>query len=480
MDFRPIFYVIGVFLCILATCMLLPMLADLYTGSSDWRVFFFCGIITAFFGGALVLSNSGQNFNLSIRQAFLLTSLSWIIMCAFGALPFYMSELDMNFADSFFESMSGITTTGSTVIVGLDNAPKGILLWRGLLQMLGGIGFIVMAISLLPMLRVGGMRLFRTESSEREKALPRAAQLANSIAVIYIGLTVLCMICFMLTGMGVFDASVHAMAALATGGFSNYDASFGQFTNPFTHIIAIIFMLLGGMPFVLYIKAIRGDIRPLFQDTQVRWFLAVILACTLALSAYMVIYQGKSPFDSILSAAFNIVSIGTTTGFASEDYTKWGFFPISVFFFLTFLGACSGSTSGGIKIFRFQILFEAVNVQFKKLLHPHGVFIPHYNEKPIPKDVPLSVMGFFFVYIFVFAAATMALCFLNLDLITAASSVVACMGNVGPGLGDIVGPAGHFKPLPDAAKWILSLCMLLGRLELFTLLVLLSPHFWMR
>ena len=460
--------------------MLLPMLADLYTGSEDWKVFFFCAIITAFFGGALVLSNSGKNFSISIRQAFLLTNMSWIIICAFGALPFYMSELDLSFADSFFESMSGITTTGATVIVGLDNAPKGILLWRGLLEMLGGLGFIVMGISVLPMLKVGGMRLFRTESSEREKALPRAAQTAHTIAGIYIFLVLLCTICFMFTGLDFFDALVHSMGALATGGFSNYDTSFAAFENPLTLVVAIIFMLIGGMPFILYIRAFKGNAAPLLRDTQVRWFLTTVLLVSLIMTANLVFHNGGNIFHAFLRTAFNVTSIITTTGFVSEDYMLWGALPVALFFFITFIGGCSGSTTGGIKIFRFQVLFSVVNVQIKKLLHPHGVFIPHYNGKPIPPDVPVSVMGFFFVYILVFSLGTVALSATGLDFMSAMSGVIACLSNAGPGLGALVGPVGTYEPVSDMAIWILSACMLMGRLELFTLLVLLSPHFWMR
>ena len=483
MDFRPILHVIGVLLSILAASMMLPMLIDLYDHSDDWKVFGFCIVITAFFGGALLLSNSGQGSNLSIRQAFMLTVLSWISICAFGALPFRLSELEMSYTDAFFEAMSGITTTGATVIVGLENAPRGILLWRGILNFLGGLGFIVMAMSVLPILKVGGMRLFRTESSEREKALPRAAHFASSIAFIYIGLAMICALCFMLSGLGLMDSLVHAMAAIATGGFSNYDSSFGAegpISGPLSKITAIVFMLIGGMPFILYIKAFRGNATPLLRDTQVRWFITVVLTSALALTAYLVIERNIGFLDALLRALFNVTSIITSTGFVSEDYSLWGSFAVSLFFFLAFIGGCSGSTSGGIKIFRFQVLFAVMNVQIKRLLHPHGVFIPHYNGRPIPKDVPLSVMGFFFVYILTFSVGAIGVSLTGQDFLTSVSAVIACLSNVGPGLGSIVGPAGTFAPLSDVAKWILSACMLIGRLELFTILVMLSPHFWRR
>ena len=477
MDFRPVLYVVGILLSFLSISMILPMLVDLQAGNPDWEVFLLCIAATIFFGVSLILSNAHHDLSINTRQAFMITVLSWIAMAAFGALPLYYSVLNLSFTDAFFESMSGITTTGATVISGLDNAPPGILLWRGIIQMFGGLGFIVMGMSLLPLLKVGGMRLFTMESSESEKALPRAAQLAGSISIVYFTLIALCLLCFMLTGMSLFDAAVHAMATLATGGFSNYDASFSHFTNPMTHVVAIIFMILGGMPFVLFIKAAKGDTKPLFRDSQVHWFIGILLFCSLSITGYLMLVEHRS-FDIFLKALFNITSIATSTGFANDDYQQWGYYPACIFFFITFIGACSGSTSGGIKIFRIQVLTATVKIQIKKLLYPNGVFIPEYNGKPIPPDVPVSVMSFFFIYIVIFAVASLALCVCGLDILTSASAVVTSMSNVGPGLGPIVGPAGNFAPLPDAAKWILSLCMLLGRLEIYTMLVMISPHFW--
>jgi trk system potassium uptake protein len=478
MDFRPIFYVIGVLLGILAASMILPMLVDLYSLSSDWRVFFLSIVITAFFSGSLILSNGGQKFDLSIRQAFVLTALSWLVLGLFSAMPFYMSELGLNYTDAFFEAMSGITTTGATVITGLDTAPKGILLWRGILHMLGGLGFVVMGISVLPLLRVGGMRLFRTESSEKEKALPRAAENAKFIAMIFLLLTFLCMMCFMFTGMSLLDATVHAMSAVATGGFANYDASFASFTNPWARIIAITFMLAGSLPFILYIRALRGDMRPLLKDQQVRVMLLTTTGISLVMAAYLSFDQDTGFFDALLRALFNVTSVITTTGFVSEDYGLWGATPIVIFFFITFIGGCSGSTSGGIKIFRFQVMFAVVGVQIKKLLYPHGTFIAHYNKRPIPPDVPASVMVFFFMFMMVLVMGTICVSLTGIDFMSSISAVVSCLSNVGPGLGTIAGPSGTYAPFSDTAIWILSVCMLLGRLELFTLLVLFSPYLW--
>lgn len=478
MDIRPILYVNGILLSVLSLSMVFPMLADIYFGYDDWKVFLMCIIITSFFGGALILGNTGQDFSVTTRQAFLLTNSAWIFLPTFGALPFLLSSLDMSFTDSFFEAMSGITTTGSTVITGLDYAPAGILLWRAILQWLGGIGIIIMAMSVLPLLKVGGMQIFSSELSEDEKVLPRTAQLASSIVVIYCCLTAMCAFAYMFVGFEIFDAIAHALTTIATGGFSTYDASFSHYDSASPKIVAIIFMISGGIPFVLYLKAARGNLRPLFTDSQVQWFLSILAISITITAAYLINHDQLGFGDALLKSTFNIVSIMTGTGFSSEDYNSWGPLIVNLFFFLTVVGACAGSTSCGIKIFRFQVLYSVTKVQISKLLHPNGVFLPHYNGKPMPVDVPASVMGFFFIYAFGFALLAIALSCVGLDFMTAMSGAATSISNVGPGLGDIIGPTGNFKSLPDSAKWILSAGMLLGRLELFTVLVMFSPQFW--
>lgn len=478
MDIRPILYVNGVLLSILSISMIFPMLADFYFGYDDWKVFFLCIVITAFFGGALILSTSGHNFDITTKQAFLLTNSVWVTLPAFGALPFWFSSLDMSFTDSFFEAMSGITTTGSTVIVGLDYAPAGILFWRAILQWLGGIGIIIMAMSVLPFLKVGGMQIFITELSENEKALPRTAQLASSIALVYVVLTLICALFYMLVGLQIFDAVAHAMTTISTGGFSTFDSSFSHYETYHPQFVATVFMIMGGIPFILYVKAVRGDVNSLFQDSQVRWFFSILAICIVLMTSYLVSHDHLGFTEALQKSSFNIVSVMTGTGYGAGDYNAWGGFAVSLFFFLMVVGACAGSTSCGIKLFRFQVLYSVTKVQISKLLHPSGVFLPHYNGKPMPKDVPSSVMGFFFIYALAFSFLAVALSFVGLDFITAMSGAATSLSNVGPGLGDIIGPSGTFKPLPDSAKWICSLGMLAGRLELFTLLVMLSPHFW--
>lgn len=479
MELRPVFYVIGILLCTLALSMSVPLLIDLYYGNPDWKTFFICIVITAFFGGSLVFTNtSPQGFTLGIRQAFLLTTLSWIFLAIFSALPLWLSALNLSFTDAFFEAMSGITTTGSTVITGLDYAPPGILLWRAILQWLGGIGIIVMALSVLPFLKVGGMQLFRMESSENEKALPRATKLASSIFFIYIIMTLACMIAYHMSGLELFDALAHAMTTIATGGFSTFDESFGNFDTVWIEITAIIFMILGSLPFVLYLKAMRGKPVLLFSDPQIKGFLALIILSITVMVAFLVLHNHEQWQTALRHASFNIVSIITGTGYTNHDYGLWGGFAVNLLFFLMVVGGCAGSTTCGIKIFRFQVLHAVSGTQIKKLLHPHGVFIPHYGGKPLPEGVSSAVMGFFFLYAICFALLAIALSFTGLDYLTAMSGAATSISNVGPGLGEIIGPNGTFAPLSDPAKWILCVGMLLGRLELFTVLVLLSPNFW--
>lgn len=478
MDLRPIFFVIGIFLLILAASMSIPMVVDLYFNNPDWRTFFLCIICTGFFGGALILSNAGEYRSLSIRQAFLLTTLSWLALSLFSAFPLWLSNLNLSFTDALFEAVSGITTTGSTVITGLDTAPPGILLWRAILQWLGGIGIIVMALSVLPFLKVGGMQLFRTESSEDEKAMPRAAQMASSIALVYIGLTILCAALYGMAGMTGFDSIAHAMTTIATGGFSTFDSSFAHHQNPWIDIIAIVFMIMGGLPFILYLKALRGNTGALFRDSQVRFFMGIIAVAIIVMTSYLVLNNIFDLNEALRRSAFNVVSIITGTGYTNGDYGQWGGFAISLMFFLMVVGGCAGSTTCGIKIFRFQVLVEVTKTQIKQLLYPNGIFIPHYNGRPLPMGVPISVMGFFFMYALSFTVLAILLSFVGLDYLTAMSGAATSISNVGPGLGDIIGPSGTFQELNNAAKWFLCAGMILGRLELFTVLIILSPAFW--
>lgn len=479
LDVRPIFFIIGILLVTLAAGMGVPALTDLIAGQSDWRVFAGSAGACLFIGVGLILTMRTETMRIGVRQAFLLTTVSWLVIALFGALPFALADLNLSYTDAVFEAMSGITTTGATVISGLERAPPGILIWRAILQWLGGIGIIVMAVSILPLLQVGGMQLFRMESSEKgEKALPRVAQVATIIGLIYAGLTALCAIGYWVAGMRGFDAIAHAMTTVATGGFSTADASVGYFNSPAIEWIAVVFMLAGSMPFVLYIQAVRGNAAPLFRDPQVRTFLAIVLVCIALLVVWKVATGREALGPAIRLVTFNLVSIMTGTGYATSDFSQWGEFAMTVFFFAMFVGGCAGSTTCGLKVFRLQVLYASTVAQVGKLLQPHGVFVPHFNRKPIPESVSESVLSFFFIYVISFGALAVGLGALGLDFVTAVSGAASAIANVGPGLGNVIGPAGTYASLPDAAKWLLSFGMLLGRLELFTVLILLTPAFW--
>ena len=459
--------------------MWLPAIADAVAGHPDWKIFLGSSLVTMFTGLGLTFANRSPVTSLSARQAFVLTTLAWTVIAAFGAIPFALSELGLDYTDAFFEAMSGITTTGSTVITGLDDAPPGILLWRALLQWLGGIGIIVMAIVILPVLRVGGMQLFRMESSDSaEKVLPRVAQIAAAIGAIYLGITLVCLVALWSAGMTAFEALAHAMTTVATGGFSTSDASLGHFANAPIDWITTLFMILGSLPFVLYLQAVRGAPFMLWRDSQIRCFLAIVAVSVVLIVAWQMLSSDAAFGSAVRLSVFNVVSIITGTGYSTADYGSWGSFAVVAFFFFMFIGGCAGSTTCGIKIFRFQVLYETARGQIQRLLRPHGVFIPHYNNKPIPESVSNAVLSFIFLFVLIFGALALALMSLGLDFVTSFSGAATAIANVGPGLGEVIGPQGTFAPLPDAAKWLLSAGMLLGRLELFTVLVLFTPAFW--
>lgn len=478
-DLRPVLYILGLFVAGLGTAMLVPALVDLLLANPDWEVFVAGALIALFVGGTLVLVNRSDSMLLDLKQGFLLTAASWTVLPAFAAVPFTFGELDLRFVDAYFETVSGLTTTGSTILVGLDDMPPGILLWRALLQWVGGLGIIAMAIVMLPFLRVGGMQLFRMESSDRSaKIMPRPAQIVGGIGGTYVGLSVLCALCFWVAGMSALEAVAHAMATLSTGGFSTSDSSLAHFDSAWIDLIATLFMLAGALPFVLYVQALRGEPAALWRDPQVRALLAAVAVVVGALVAWLWLHQGMQPFLALRLVALNVVSVVTTTGFASTDYTLWGGFAVLAFFFLTFAGGCTGSTSGGIKMFRLLVGAILLAAQIRRLAHPNTVFVRRFGGRPLGEDVIVSVAVFIFLYVAVVALLSAALSLQGLDFVTAASGAATAVSNVGPGLGPIIGPAGNFQPLPDGAKWLLSLGMLLGRLEFFTLLVLLTPAFW--
>lgn len=478
MDLRPVFYIVGLFLCILAGFMAVPLFLDLYHFNSEWKAFASSCGLSVFCGTLLILGNKQQKIEISGRQAFLLTAMTWGFLSLFSAFPFAFAISEIGFTNSVFESVSGLTTTGATVLTGLDDMSHGILLWRSILQWLGGIGIIVMAISVLPFLKVGGMQLFRLESSESEKTLPRVTQLASYILFIYLGLTIICAVAYHFVGMEWFNAISHSMTTIATGGFSTWDSSFSNLPSIGPELIAIIFMILGCLPFVIYIKIIGGDWKSIYRDEQAMGFLKTALLMCLIMIGYLIYALDSISINIIIEATFTTISLLTGTGYTDTNYMLWGGFAVGFLLFISCVGGCAGSTTCGIKIFRFQILYAVAKNQMLQLIHPHGVFTVDYNGQPLSVNVAASVMAFFFIFAISFVVVSILLMACGLDLITSLSGAVATLANVGPGLGNTIGPTGTYQPLPDNAKWIMTASMLLGRLEFFTLLVFFIPRFW--
>lgn len=463
----------------LGVAMLLPAFIDYINGSAEWEAFAWSGLLTMGIGTGMFLATRGVDKGLTTRQAFIMTTLVWVALSAFGALPFYWSGLVPSYTDAFFESISGLTTTGATVLTGLDDMPPGILLWRGLLQWLGGLGIIVMAVAVLPMLQIGGMQLFKAEAFETpEKILPRATQISGFITLIFLNITALCTLAYLVAGMSILDATVHAMTTVATGGFSNHDASLGYFASPQIDAVATIFMIIGSLPFLLYVQALQGRVTPLLRDGQVKVFFLLLLVFIIVVWMIEESVGVRVGSDALRFAIVNVTSILTGTGYATTAYDGWGPVAVAFFFFVMFIGGCAGSTSCGIKVFRFQVLFQNVRQHLARILYPSGIFIQRFNNRPISDDVVSAVMSFFFLYMLTFALSATALSLAGVDPITALSGAGSAISNVGPGLGAIIGPSGNYQSLGDLPKWILCLTMLIGRLELFTVLVLLSPRFW--
>lgn len=472
-------FTIGTLLVIIGITSLVPAAVDWQADHDNFSAFLKCSIISLFFGGLLILSNQNYKTSMSVKETFLLTTLSWFSISLFSALPLYFSDLDISFTDAFFEAISGITTTGSTVLSGLDKMSPGILIWRSIIQWIGGIGIVAFAIVILPFLKIGGMQLFQTESSDHsEKVMPKTNDQIKSLITVYIALTVWCILTYYALGMSMFDAINHALTTIPTGGYSTHDASFGFFQNPAIHYAGAFFMLAGGLPFVLYIKVLFNGKWDFLKDEQFTTLMLMLTAFTLILTIWLYFNQDYSLAQSFQHTLFNIISIITTTGFATTDYTLWGSFAVTFFLFLTFLGACAGSTSGGIKVMRLVIAAKILKRQIKTLIYPHGSFALHYQGKLINTSVVLTVMGFLGLYVFCNVVLTIALSLLGLDFETALSGAATAIANVGPGVGSIIGPAGNFSSLPDAAKWLLCAGMLIGRLEIMTVLVLFRYEYW--
>ena len=475
-NYKTVFFTLGILQIILGIFMLIPVIVQFVYNQID-SSFFGSSIVTFIFGTLFFLSNLDHDKRLNLQQAFLLTALSWLSIALFGSLPFVFSNVEFSFTNAFFESMSGITTTGSTIIPNLESIPKGILFWRAILQWLGGIGVIVMAITLMPIMNVGGMQLFQISNSDSsEKILPKSKEIALRLIYIYSGLTALCALSYKILGMNIFDSLTHSMTTIATGGFSNYNDSIGFFNSISIEISAMIFIILGSLPFIAYIKFLSGNNKILISDVQIKTFIKIIIFSIIILSIYLSFVNPNQ--INLRSIFFNVISILTGTGYVNAQYDNWGSFPIILFLVLMFIGGCAGSTTCGIKIFRIQILYSFIVNQLKKIIYPKGIFVLKYDQNPVDNKFISSIISFIYLYLVIFFTITALLSLSGLDFITAISGAATSISNVGPGLGSIIGPNGNFSSLPDISKWILSLGMILGRLELFAILVLFLPSFW--
>lgn len=479
MNFKPIFYINGVLLLILSASMMLPAMADFSQHNDDWRVFAGAQILTAFCGFGFLFANKQKAFKMSLREIFLMTSISWVIMAAFAALPFSLSDLKLPYSHAFFEAMSGFTTTGSTALRGLDTMPAGILLWRAMLQWMGGMGFLVIAMTVLPILQISGMQVYRSQSyNDIDRVMPGASQMTIYAVLLYMGLTIACACALYVAGMPAFDAVCHAMSTLSTGGFSTHDASIAFYHNAAIEYTMAFFMILSGFPYIIMLRYLRGDMKAHQKDSQVTFYAWLLGGMILLVMLYLIFSGQFYPNEALRNSVFTVASLLTTTGFINTDYTSWGPFMVGLAFLMSFLGACSGSISGGIKIFRLQILGATVQQQLNKLMSPHGIFQVHYNGKPVDMSLQSAIGAFFFIYLTLWMFVAVLLQLSGLDFTSAISAAAEALGNVGPGLGRIVGPSGDFAQMSSPAYWIMAAAMLLGRLEFFTLLVILTPRFW--
>lgn len=478
-DIRPVANTIGKLVITLGASMVLPMLVDWWAGDPHWKTFLESAMLTMLAGGLITLATGGASKALSMEQAFLLTASIWAVLPAAGAVPFIIGAPHASFTDAYFEAMSGLTTTGTTAFEGLDHLPKGTNLWRSFLNWAGGLGIIVVAMIFLPVMKVGGMQFFKSEGFDTlGKILPRAFDIARETTGVYIALTAVCMIVYILLGMNGFDALVLALSTCSTGGFSNYDASFGPFIGPLEYAAAF-FMILASIPFIRMVQLIRGSAQPMWRDVQIRAYLRWMFYAIAAIVAYRLLWlEATDPLSIIRETVFNVVSTFSGTGFVSTDLTGWGHFPLVVLIIVGLIGGCTGSTSCSVKVFRYLVLIQAVKTQLRRMQSPHRVFPLLYDGRPLEQEVVDSVMAFFTLFMLTFGLLIVGLAMTGLHPRTALTGAWTAIANVGVIWGPELTPSGAVTNLPPTAKWLMALGMYIGRLELLTVMVLFLPRFW--
>ncbi|WP_101758681.1 TrkH family potassium uptake protein [Oceanicoccus sp. KOV_DT_Chl] len=480
MHIALIFRILGMLLMVFSLTLLIPILVSLWYGDGAYPAFLLSFAITVISGAVMWMPVAKQKADLRTRDGFLITSLFWAVLGLFGALPFALtSEPDLSISDAVFESLSGLTTTGATVITGLDYLPKSILFYRQQLQWLGGIGIIVIAVAILPMLGVGGMQLYRAETPgpvKDSKLTPRITETAKALFFIYVLLTASCALAYWLAGMTLFDAICHAFSTIAIGGFSTHDASMGYFNSPTIMLIACLYMIIAGINFAMHFHAIRQrKYQHYRRDSETRFFVYTIAGASVIVASYLILSNSYSINEGLLHGLFQTISIATTAGFATAEFSSWPSFLPFLLLTLSFMGGCGGSTGGGMKAVRIMLIAKQGVREMSQLIHPNAIIPLKVGNRRVEAKVVSAVWSFFAVYTFAFFVILFLLMATGLDYVTAFSAVVASINNLGPGLGDV---ASHYGNINDPAKWILCFSMLLGRLEVFTLLVLFTPAFW--
>ena len=478
-DLRPVGYIIGMLTSVLGLTMLIPAAVDWGYGSAHWMIFVETATLTVSAGLVLAIaSRDGLRRTLSIQQSFVLTTAVWLTLPFFGALPFMIGVPHLGLTDAYFEAMSGLTTTGTTAIEHLDDLPPGVNLWRGILQWLGGLGIIIVAMIFLPVMKVGGMQFFRSEGFDTlGKILPRAMDISSALIRIYVGLTIACVVVYMAVGMTGFDAVMHALTTLSTGGFSNYDASFATYKGA-PEYASSIFMALAAMPFIRFVQLMSGNVTPLWRDPQVRAFLRWMGYAIAVIVIYRMIRHEAAFWPTLREVTFNVVSTFTGTGFASEDVTQWGHLAFTILIIAGLIGGCTSSTACSVKVFRYLILFEAIKVQIQRLYSPHRLLRVHYDDAPVEDSIVNSVVAFFSLFILTYGVLIIALTFTGLETETAMTAAWTSIANIGPAWGPEITANGSVAKFPDSAKWLMSAAMCIGRLELMSVLVLFLPRFW--
>lgn len=478
-DPAPIVFFVGVVLASVGGGMLVPAAIDLADGNPDYKVFLTCSAISVFTGTCMTASSYSAKTKMNPREVMLAVPLTWLFVTLFAALPFMFSQFHLSLTDAMFEVMSGLTTTGATVMTGLDHAPKGLLWWRFQIVWFGGFGVVTLALLVLPFLRIGGMQMFTLDlSPQAGRFLPRITTVIARIGLVYILFTITAAATFGTLGMNTFDSIGHAMAVLATGGFSSHDANIGYFQSAGIEYASSVFMLISAMPFVLFLQALRGRPKPLWNDGQVRLYLAIVLFSTLTVALWLIAIKELSAATAIRWSLFAITSVISSTGFTSPDYMQWGPFPLVIILSLMIAGGCTGSTTGGIKIFRLRILLEHLRVRLHLQVFPHASQVLLYNREPVPVEVRGGVTNYFFIYVASFFILALALSATGLNFEESLSAAGSALGNFGPGFGPVIGPCCTYAPISDTAKWLMFLGMFAGRLEILIVILPFTRTFW--